>query len=515
MDKLWYSCCSVLLLFTGTYAGLVSNDVECGGATGNDCDVAKGLFCDKLWENCEVGVCACKPNTIWDDGKCKTALDKDATGCTADAATKKCKEPYTCTNNACVCPAGETYNADYPLLCLPDAKKSVGGSCATNDDCESNFCDTDTCACKEGYIAIESTAFCKKPAVGEACVPDNNQCIGTNIACPDVDTDICACTADKIDWLDKTKGCKVDGAAIKDATCTNDDSCAGNSLQCLACGKGTADTAKKCRAVGSTTEAVKSSRGEKGEECGGLTGDGCDTTKNLKCITTYDSCTIGKCGCETGYSWSGDKCKKVLRPQVEDCSVADTVCPTGLTCKSNKCDCDSGTYDEKHPSLCLAANKKLVGGDCDSDGDCQSGKCTSSKCACPAGQQDFDGTKYCREPKLDEACDSDSTCQGGSSVECPSGTGMKCSCKVSTQIPWVKKEYGCKVNGAKKLGEVCVDDDACDGNKMRCLVCGDGAADPTKKCRNAYTESHSGATSIKLSAFVLFGTLLCLARKLQ
>lgn len=87
------------------------------------------------------------------------------------------------------------------------------------------------------------------------------------------------------------------------------------------------------------------------EICG--TGLYCDQRKNLDC--TYDSGKMGKCNCQPGFSWNGQKClHKNPRKYGESCDSYAECIEYGNDCIKGKCQCNIGL--KREGNICRYGN---------------------------------------------------------------------------------------------------------------------------------------------------------------
>ncbi|MFT7625572.1 MAG: hypothetical protein ACI9WU_004763, partial [Myxococcota bacterium] len=416
---------------------LVCGDSGCETLAGSavDCDGSDDTVCMANVCVSDTGACHVQPKTGagCDDGEPCTFSDGCDEGGTCVGAPQICDDDSVCTDDACI--QGTCVFTPNNGAC------NDGDGCTTDDVCAGHICQGQAAVCDDGNACTADSCqnhVCHFTPFGGICDDGNactisDECIGgickgTDTGCDDDNS----CTADSCDVAAGCNNAPVAGACSDGDACTTGDTCqqgecaSGSSVQCPqggACDAASCDPTEGCQ----LTSVLDLS--------------GCD---DLNACTQGEVCIEGACGggdtiCECTNDAAcddGDPCNGV-----ETCSG-----PTGsLTCQE-------GTAIE-----------------CAVSGDpCSHNICNATSGLCEA--TDIAEGLACG---LDDSCQIDKVCQGGSCT----GTSIPCPDQACWTVSGCDADAGC-LYAAVANGTSCNDGDPCT-IKDSCSGAGDcgGTAD--------------------------------------
>ncbi|TNE46969.1 MAG: hypothetical protein EP343_21860 [Deltaproteobacteria bacterium] len=330
-----------------------ANDANCG-ACGNACGT--GLFCD-------VGKCVCSGGKTNCNGTC-VDIQVDPNHCGACGFV--CNATQTCSGGQCKCNGGLTACSSGNTTVCVNLKTSkehcsrCNNACATGESCIGGACKTFK-QCPDGQADCNGTCvdlnkdktncgFCGKVCeLREDCVAGACkilQCQSGETRCGSVCVDLtsnashcsgcnnsCAfnerCTQGLCTPICPTGQSPCSGACVDVKT---------NAQHCGACGKVCA-AGEYCKQGTCTSYCT-----------GGLTScpSGCtnisfDTRNCGKCGTKCDTCTNGKCGCDSGKVNCNDQCADFLTDP-NHCGKCYNPCPQGQSCSNGACSVITKTW---------------------------------------------------------------------------------------------------------------------------------------------------------------------------
>lgn len=324
-----------------------SDDANCGSC-GNACGA--GLFCD-------VGKCVCTGGKSNCNGVC-IDVQTDATNC--GSCGSACKSTQVCQAGLCKCTSGYTPCADTQgtTVCVnlkisnahcsacgnacPTGESCVGGTCKVVKQCTDGKADCNG-TCVDLNADKNHCGFCKKKCVArEECVSGSCQIL----KCQDGETrcgNVCANLSNNSSHCSGCNNSCAFNERCVQGLCTpicpqGLTPCSGSCVNlkssaqhCGACGKACA-AGEYCKQGACTSYCTNNLT-----SCpSGCTNISFDTRNCGKCGTNCDTCTNGKCGCDSGKVNCNDECAD-FQTDPNHCGKCYNKCPKGESCKNGSC----------------------------------------------------------------------------------------------------------------------------------------------------------------------------------
>ncbi len=435
--------------------------------------------------NCHVGYCAeCN-----DQGDCEVGeycdlniLPGESSCVPTKALGQGCTNPFECSSGACYtatcvecdqhsdCDADEycTLGLIPPVESTCEAKRPVGGSCASGVECLSGGCFFGICGECSDDGGCAGDEFCApdltcqpKVGIGTACAFDS-ACLSGNcylLTCVECN-EHADCPEDEFCTLDVGAGASK-CAPDKDngAACTSDAECSSGACTVLVCG-----------------ECASSADCGAGEFCSPLNECLPKVTNGTACGMN-DACQSGNCylgfcvECdEQGDCGAGQYCTLNIAPGASKCASLKSngsACGSAVECASGAChaaicsECDAHgdcagneycTLSFGSASTCEA--KKPNGSGCASAVECSSNACTLFTCGECVTHSDCGSGKW---------CDAGNTCQAKAAngkacltdVECASGNCWNLICAECDEHSDCSSSQYCTLNVPDSANSKC------------------------------------------------------------
>ncbi|WP_437508605.1 hypothetical protein [Sorangium sp. So ce1099] len=248
-------------------------DVDCGGPTCPQCDLAKA--CAEA-DDCASGFCA-------DDVCCNAACDEDCDACAADLKESG-DESGTCGASKAETECGET-------TCSEGVESGRGTCDGTSTECEPGepkecetfACDPEANACFSECTEDAQCALC------HVCDPEDGSCALAPAGTPGL-----GCEENQA--CDAAGACKV----ANGQACTDGEECAsGSCVDGVCCNTGCDAACQACNIEGALGECSNVAAGaEDGADCSGANvcdGEGACKLAPTETCATDEECASGNC----------------------------------------------------------------------------------------------------------------------------------------------------------------------------------------------------------------------------
>lgn len=456
------------------------NTMPCGHADSVDGDTCNGdSLCDGLG-NCEMVVLC--TGAYSPTGELVCANETVEEECNASCSTDlQCNTGYYCADHACV-----------PKL------DNGQGPCFAANQCESEYCATNTGICCESGWCCDADEDCG----GHTCNLETHSCESSCLNGATDDDSACSATGD---FHCDDGGCRedlADGAACDEssdclsghcdegsnvccaagACCDGDEDCAGSAcgvdFVCAAdCGSGASESDALCASgyhCDSGACVLDVSNGEKACDehsdcasgfCTIATGACCAGSGDDECCAAAEDCDDAN-GCTTDHCGFDAKCVHHVKQNAEPCSDG-SYCNGLEHCQDGECQpADSGPCDTLDNGC-----RQVI---CDEEEDSCNWEFVNDGEPCTETQFCLGAPKYCQNGMCVDL--------GNGASPCPDTDGNPCT------RPTCDNDTGCGPEVPSADYESCGDGDPCNGNDFclagECLSSGNPCEDGDPCTRN-------------------------------